>query len=73
MGVHIYDNKLVIITEPKIISINLTKRFITKRFIIAWSYYRTQLSFSWAYNKNKNSQLLSNYKHQNGIHEHGKQ
>ena len=73
MGIHISDNKLVIITEPKTIHFNLPKVISNKLkyeidFIIRDNELLTEHKM-----KNKISRLLFKYKHVNDIHEHGKQ
>ena len=73
MGVHIEDNKLVIITEPKTIHFNLSKNFDNSfkyeiSFIINHKKHLAEHAI-----KNKISQLLSKYKPANDIHKHRKQ
>ena len=73
MGVIIKDSNLVIIKESKIILFNLPKdadnslKYETG-FIIKHNKFLAKHII-----KNKISQLLSKYKHRNGIHDHIKQ
>ena len=73
MGVSIYDNKLVIITEIKTIRFNLTKTTDNSlkhetEFIIKSNEFLAEQR-----TKKETDQLLFKYNHGNDIHEHGKQ
>ena len=72
MGIHIWDNKLIIITEPKTIHFNLPKVISNNLkyeidFIIRDNELLTEHKI-----KNKISRLLFKHKHVSDIHEHGK-
>ena len=72
MGVHIGDNKLMIITEPKTFHFDLPQNVDNFTHEIDVIIMQNELLGEHAI-KHKIRQLLFKYNHGNDIHKHGKQ
>ena len=73
MGVHIEDNRLLIIAEPKTVHFNLSKDVDRKmKYETDFITKHDELLAEYAI-KNEISQLFSKYKDGKDIYEHGKQ
>ena len=73
MGVHIYDKKLPITAEPKTIRFSLTKKIDDSLkhetdSIVKCNYFLAKQKI-----KKEIDKLLFKYKHENDIHQQGKQ
>ena len=73
MGVYIEDNKLVIITEPKAVCFNLTKKIDNNLKHEIGHIIKSNEFLAEPRIKNEIERILSIYNHGNDIHEHRKQ